>query len=77
MIQKKGKVQFLRHHDKAVKGVTFNPCERYIFASCSSDGRINIYNIGVNSSYHCLLVNSYPFLGTFRFIQHFVIRKKD
>lgn len=39
-MQKEGKVRFLKYHEKAVKSVSFNPKERYIFASCSSDGKV-------------------------------------
>lgn len=41
-MQKEGTVKFLKYHDRAVKGVSFNPAERYIFCSCSSDGRVII-----------------------------------
>lgn len=39
-MQKEGKVRFLKYHEKAVKSVSYNPKERYIFCSCSSDGKV-------------------------------------
>ena len=60
-MQKQGSVRFLKYHDKAVKSVSFNPKQRYIFCSCSSDGKINIYG-SYNSAFHYLLV-SYPLFG--------------
>jgi len=57
-MQTEGKVRFLKYHDKAVKSVSFNPVERYIFCSGSADGKLNIYG-SYNSSFHYLLV-SYP-----------------
>ena len=41
-MQKEGNPRFLRHHDSSVKGVTFSPRDRFLFASGASDGKVSL-----------------------------------
>lgn len=49
-MQKEGKVRFLKYHDKAVKSVSFNPKERYIFCSCASDGKVGCLRLRLSAA---------------------------
>ncbi|CAG0892186.1 unnamed protein product [Darwinula stevensoni] len=43
-MQQEGKPRFLKFHQGSVRGVAFNPKDRYLFCSGACDGKVNLYS---------------------------------